>query len=372
MPPGPGANAPAAPTAPAPPTEGEKLIDAAIVKVEAIKSVSADLRQELEMLGLQFQLRGTYLKDTGNRFAMKISVVGLAATNGTMLQVSDGVTLWDYQQILESQSCRKLGIGPVLAKVNAAGFEPELRDQIINQFGLAGPVALLKGLRRTAVFDQKEADTIEGRPVWVLRGLWKDRTGLVSPDRQPLSQTGPLPPYIPKLVAVWIGQDDGWPYEVDMTGQAPTILADTRQRDAFDQPIGLPSPPAPVQITRIKLFYTNVKLNPTINSKDFNFQVPPQVDVQDDTETFVTALDQATKRARLRRRPRPRGTQRAPGTVDRHPQGGGCPSPGQGSGDFVSEHRSAPFAHAHHPGASTLTRSTLNSGSAGATSRPEG
>jgi outer membrane lipoprotein-sorting protein len=288
--------APAAPAPPAPPTEAEKIIDEAIKKIEAISAVSADIVQKLEMLGQQFELRGKYLKANQNRFSIQLSVAGLDATNGTMFQICDGTTLWDFHQVLESQSCRRLQIGPILAKLNSKDFPPELRTQIIEQFGLAGPTALLTGLRRAVHFDQKEADKVDGKPVWVLRGSWISRTGLIGPDRQPLPPTGPLPPYIPNIVSVWIGQDDGWPYEVDLAGQAPTILYDSRPRDSFSQqPIGPPSPPAPVQITRIKLFYQNVNLNPSISSKDFAFQVPPNVEVQDDTQTFESALDQALK-----------------------------------------------------------------------------
>ena len=193
--PAPGGTAPASPREPPqePPTEAERLIDLAIKKVAGLKSVSADMVQNVVMLKQKFDIKGRYLKAPDSRTYLKLTVSGLPDSDGTMLQVCDGETLWEYQQILESQSlpqdCR---IKPIFERLNSPDIDAKTRDQILNQMGFAGPDALLVGLRKSVRFDQKEEGTLDGKAVWVLRGTWRNRNGLVGPDQRPLPATGPL------------------------------------------------------------------------------------------------------------------------------------------------------------------------------------
>src|SRR4051794_23183589 len=54
-------SAPAAPVpAPEPPTEAEQALDAAIAKVKALKSVSAEITEAVDMLGQHFTVAGQY------------------------------------------------------------------------------------------------------------------------------------------------------------------------------------------------------------------------------------------------------------------------------------------------------------------------
>ena len=141
------------------------------------------------------------------------------------MQVCDGETLWDYQQIFDSKSYRKLSIKPVFERLNSPDMDPKIRDQLVTQLGFSGPEALLVGLRKSIKFDIKEEDTLDGMPVWVLRGTWRNRSGLVGPDQRPLPATGPLPAYVPSVATLTVGKDDGWPYKLVMVGKVPTILA---------------------------------------------------------------------------------------------------------------------------------------------------
>src|SRR5271157_5593961 len=157
-----------------PPTEAERLIDLAIKKIAGVKSVSADMVQNIVMLKQKFNIKGP-----DSRTYLKLTVSGLPDSNGTLLQVCDGETLWEYQQILESQNYRKLSIKPIFERLNSPDIDANTRDQILNQMGFAGPDALLVGLRKSVRFDQKEEDTLDGKAMWVLRGTWRNRNGLV-------------------------------------------------------------------------------------------------------------------------------------------------------------------------------------------------
>ena len=283
----------AAPTANEPITEAEKLVDAAIVKVKAIKTVTADILQKVAMLGQNFELVGQYLKAGEYQVSMKLTLTGLADAKGTMLSVCDGKTLWNYEQVLKSQSYRKLDIAPILEKLGSADIDPVFRDKVMASLGFSGPDALLVGLRKAVKFETKEASTLGDKPVWILGGTWRDRDGLVGPNNQPLGPTISLPPYIPTIVRLTIGQDDGWPYEVVMEGKARSVMEDTQRRGPDGRLQGKQTAGPTVQPSKIIIIYSNVKLNAEIKPESFAFQPPQDAPVQDQTQELVTGIDGA-------------------------------------------------------------------------------
>jgi len=287
---------------PEPPTEAERLIDEAIKKVAALKSVSADMAQDVVMLKQSFSIKGRYLKAPTSRIYLKLTVTGLPDSSGTMLQVCDGETLWDYQQVLGSQSYRKLSIKPVFEQLNSPEIDAKTRDMVMTQLGFTGPEALLIGLRKSVKFDQKEEDTLDGKPVWVLRGTWRNRNGLVGPDQRPLPPTGPLPAFVPSLATLYIGKKDGWPYKMVLVGKVPTILQDTRRIGPDGRPIGSRASIEKVEPSSIRLTYPNVQLDPTIKPEEFAFQAPPGASVEDNTETTLKILLQAIQMQAMQKR----------------------------------------------------------------------
>jgi outer membrane lipoprotein-sorting protein len=305
--PSPGAVAPAvAPKAaepPAePPTEAERLIDQAIKKLAALKSVAADMLQHVQMLKQDFLISGRYLKAPGSRIYQKLTVTGLPDSSGTTLQICDGDTLWDYQQILETKVFRKLSIKPVLERLGSPEIDSKTRDQIITRMGFAGPETLLVGLRKVIRFDQKEEGTLDGKAVWILRGTWRTRNGLTGPDQRPVPATGPLPAFIPSLATVYLGKDDGWPYKLILVGKVPTILQDTRLKGVDGRPIGRRSSIEKIEPSRIELSYSNVRLNPTLSDGEFAFSAPSDAMVEDNTEVILKSLEQAIQVQAMQKR----------------------------------------------------------------------
>ncbi|WP_210420433.1 LolA family protein [Aquisphaera giovannonii] len=302
-----GATSPATPPKPGeapaePPTEAERLIDAAIKKLAAIKSVSANLVQTVEMLKQKFAVRGEYRKAPSSRIYLRLTVEGLADSTGTQLQVCDGDTLWDYQQILESQMYRKRSIKPILDRLNSPDMDARTRDQVMSTLGISGPETLLLGLRKAVKFDQKEEGTLDGKPVYILRGTWRNRSGLVGPDQRPLPATGALPAFIPSLATLYVGKEDGWPYRINLVGKVPTILQDTRRIGPDGRPIGARSSIEKVEPSRMELVYSDVQINPTIPAGKFAFQAPPNANVEDDTESILKFLDAAIQSQALMKR----------------------------------------------------------------------
>jgi hypothetical protein len=282
----------------APPTEAEQLIDAAIEKLKAIQAVEADVVQDVVMLGQSFQIKGSYLKGAAYQVRLELNLVGLADVDGTMLQVCDGQTLWDFQKISNAQNYRRLGIDRILKRIQSPDFDPEIRDRVISQFGFSGPEALLVGLRKAILFDQKEEDEFEGQRVWVLRGTWKDREALTGPS--PGSPIGPLPPYIPSVAALTLGREDGWPYRLELKGRI-------RPSQALEPKSAVGSASSSArqeQISTITLRYSNVRLNAEIDPSRFAFQAPdprvvPNVVVVDQTEDFLAELEKIAQQTQL-------------------------------------------------------------------------
>ena len=274
------------------------------------------------MLKQSFSIKGRYLKAPSSRIYLKLTVTGLPDSSGTMLQVCDGETLWDYQQILESQNYRKLSIKPIFEQLNSPEIDTKTRDMIMTQLGFAGPEALLVGLRRSVKFDQKEEDTLDGKPVYVLRGTWRSRNGLIGPDQRPLPPTGPLPAFVPSLATLYLGQKDGWPYKMILVGKVPTILQDTRRIGPDGRPIGSRSSIEKVEPSTIRLSYTNVQLDSAIRPEEFAFQAPPGATVEDNTEPTLKIMKQAIEIQAMQKLRRGRQARRAPPRpVHRDPQG---------------------------------------------------
>ena len=275
-----------------PPTEAELALDEAIKKVSALSSVSADLVQTVEMLKQKFVIKGNYLKSPGARVYLKLVVGGLPGASGEMLQVSDGVTLWDFQQVLESKYYRKITLGPVLEKLKSSDLDTAAREQVIAQLGVAGPDVLLVGLRKAVHFDQKEEGTFDGRPVWILRGTWSDRQGLLGPNQQPLPENAPLPAYVPSQATLYIGRDDGWPYRVRLAGRQPTMLLDTRRIGPDGRRIGTKASIQTIEPSVVELTYLSVKLDPPLTGKEFEYKLPPNVKPDDITDSLLNGLEQ--------------------------------------------------------------------------------
>jgi outer membrane lipoprotein-sorting protein len=293
----PGPSTGPAPAAPAPPTEAEKTLDEALAKIKALKSVSAKVRQDGKMLGQQFRIDGQYLKGPANQVYMLLELSGLGDIEGTMLQVSDGQVLWEFKKILDQSDIRKRTLGPILEKLNDPDCDPELREQVLAQLGFVGPEALIGGLRKAIEFYGKEAGTLDGKAIWIIRGRWKDRASLAGPNQPALPPTGPLPPYVPSLAEVWVGQEDGWPYFVKLYGQSPGIMRGQKQREIELGPDGRPVGPA-VQVdqptpSEIRMTFSEVAFNPELRPEQFAYQPPDGANVVDETQPIVNGLTAA-------------------------------------------------------------------------------
>ncbi len=274
-----------------PPTEAETLIDEAIEKLAQITSIEATIQQSTTMLGQTFQLNGEYARAPGNRLYLRLTLSGLGNSEGSMLQISDGQTLYDRQVILQRRSLTKIDVNRFMERINDPEVTQEVRDFFLQKSGFIGPETLLKNLRQLVIFDEKQAGTLDGIPVWKIQGRWGPQAQLVGPNDTPMAPNGPLPSYMPSIVTLWLGQENGWPYRLRLVGRVPSNLDLSRVRTA---PGGRLLPPQSqndsVQPSDVLLVYSNVKLGEKIPDTRFAY-APDTRNVQDYTETLEAEID---------------------------------------------------------------------------------
>jgi outer membrane lipoprotein-sorting protein len=276
-------------------TNAVRLIDQAISQIAELDSVAADVVQTVEMLNQKFTIKGHYLKAPGWRVYLQLTVDGTADTNVKSLQVCDGETLWDFQEVFDSRLFTRLSIKPILERLVAPDLDRKTKESAITQMGFAGTEALLSSLRKYYVFDtaENEEKVVEGKAVWVLHGSWTRASGLLVPEARPAGPQGILAPYIPGDATLYLGKADYWPYKLVLAGKEPAVPLDTRRRGVNGEPIGARSSIERLEPTRIVLTYSDVRLNATISTDQFKAPTPPGAAADDRTETIMKGLDQA-------------------------------------------------------------------------------
>ncbi len=266
----------------------------AIIKLRLRERIAAKIGQDVDMLNQKFQLNGAYYKDTGHRLRLQLDLSGLGDTGSTMLQVCDGKVRWDYQKVLGMQTYRRLEITPVFKRLEDPILDDQFRAAILGNLGFGGPEAMLVGLQKTIAFDQFADEVVDSVPTFVLGGKWKDRAGLMGPNDRPISPTAPLPPYIPSNVRVFVSKDTLWPYRIEMTGRANSMLEeDTRQIGPDGRPIGQKKTPPKVDPSKIVLNYTLLPESEIKPGEHFVFAAPRDAaNLIDETDQFLAQLDQ--------------------------------------------------------------------------------
>lgn len=260
-----------------------------IVKLHARPRIAAKIEQVVDMLNQKFELSGEYYKDTGNRVRLQLGLVGVAGSK--MLQVCDGKTLWDYQEVLGMKRYEKKEIVPILKKLEDPNLDEVTRAIFVSQLGFGGPEALLAGLQQSVAFDQFAEVQVDGVATFKLGGKWVDRTQILGPNGRDLPPTAPLPPYVPSDIQLYIDKANSWPYRVEMFGKKESLLKDERPIDPITKrPIGPKKPQTEVDPTAIILRYTLLPETSIKPDEQFTFSGPN--DAPDTTDALLQSLDQ--------------------------------------------------------------------------------
>jgi len=116
-----------------------------------------------------------------------------------------------------------------------------------------------------------------------------------------------LPLYVPGIVTLYLGKDDGWPYQVSFEGQLPAQIAQKKKLEETQvDPTGraiskkLTAPSA--KPSKLVLTYSEVKLNVAIPDDTFAFTPPQDAKTRDETNQLVSQLEQILAAAAERKK----------------------------------------------------------------------
>lgn len=253
------------------PTESEKLLDQAIAKVEAIKKFHAEVRQRTEMLGYSFTAEGQYAIAPDFHLLYELKVQLTNDTTGSIKEVCDGRTHWRNQKVLDTQELVKMDVKKLRDVFEKPQFSKELRDQLIRQLGFSGMAPLMKGLRESQKFESHEEETLNGQPVIVFHGQWRDEVISQSAFRGQQLSAAKLNSqfqFIPNKSTLWVGRDDGWLHKVEFEG----------------------SKKVQGSVTKITFEFLNPQIDVDLPDSTFAYEPPAGVHMEDQTDVMYQRL----------------------------------------------------------------------------------
>jgi len=239
------------PTSPPPSRSPAAILNGAIEALESRRSISAQVRQEVELFGQRLVGSGAYLELRTDRVRLSRLELRtqLGQQTGSLVQVCDGENLWTHRRLLDDGKLDRVDLARVeraLEKAGRAGDEP-LPAYLGNLYGLG---RLLRELRRNFLFTTAQPGLWgpEERPVWRLSGRWTpERLAEILPDQEESIARGEppdlsaLPPPLPEEVVLLLGQADLFPYRVEFhrpgSARRRVLLTMDLYDVAFDAPV---------------------------------------------------------------------------------------------------------------------------------------
>ncbi|MDZ4782602.1 MAG: hypothetical protein SGJ19_20335 [Planctomycetia bacterium] len=212
--------------------KADELLADAVEQFDRYSSVSARVRQQVDLFGQHLVGSGTYMQVRGafgnnlTRFELKMQ---LQEKVSTMLEVCDGEFLWATRDLKNGDPV------PEISKVDAARV---LRAKPAAGQGSAAPRLALGGFSRLLLslqqgfrFDAVAHDQIGDIAVYKLHGTWKPaQLVALLPAQKAAIEAGQggdlekLEPHVPDEVFVYLGAEDLFPYRVEFQRHGNTLL----------------------------------------------------------------------------------------------------------------------------------------------------
>ncbi|NUQ62464.1 MAG: hypothetical protein HUU20_08245 [Pirellulales bacterium] len=271
---------------------GGGVLGHAIRLLETRGSISARVRQQIDLFGKQLVGAGTYLEQRSGaslRFRLELKIQ-LGDEASTLLEVCDGQYLWRYQRFHDEGKLSKIDVQRVLKVLEEAGQLGRL-DTVDQWPALGGLARLLRGLYANFDFHQAEPLQLSGGGlgespgtvpflVWKLRGQWKPgKLADLLPDRaedirsgKPVDLAG-LPSPLPEAVVIYLARDDLFPHRLEFYRSPPEKPGQGR---------GAPQPVVTIEFIQLNV---NVPIDPS----RFLYN-PGNLDCLDQTADFLRKL----------------------------------------------------------------------------------
>lgn len=199
---------------------GDQIMGAAIEHVTSRESISARLRQQVNLLGHQLAGPGMYLQQgrgAARKFRLEMSIQRAGATS-TISQVGDGRFLWIYENLGESPELKIVDLRRVRDELAGSSQPPLLFDWMA--FG--GLPRMMADLQAGFQFLPVSETYLGDVAVHELRGVWRpEPLARLLPDQADAIRAGQqvhldkLPLTVPHEVVIYIGKDAPFPHRIE-------------------------------------------------------------------------------------------------------------------------------------------------------------
>jgi hypothetical protein len=261
--------------------KADQLLAQSLAQLARYDSVSAKIRQQIDLNGYELIGDGLYLQSTsGNdlllRMELKVQVAGQLCSS---LQVSDGRQLWIEEQRCTERTVQRVDVREVANALRKA--KPRLEELGGGRLPLGGLPEWLHSLEVNFQFVYGGERVLEGVPVSMLVGSWrKDRLLEMLPKQKEQIEAGKpadlseIPAHLPQEVVLLLGSDDYFPYLIDYRRYQPATMT---------------SSPEPRSLLRVQIY--EVRIGGPIDLRQFVYQAG-QVDVTDATRPVTKLVGQ--------------------------------------------------------------------------------
>jgi hypothetical protein len=280
---------------PAASPDPEALVERVERNIDSLQSLSAKIRQQVEMFDHQVTGAGQYVQQGRgvrqlSRFELK-SQVGDASY--TLLKINDGHFFWTFRELPGGPTISRIDLDRVEAQLAPGGRSFPVAP--LGQWELGGLSKMLAGLRQNFQFTAFLESRLGDRPVWIVDGQWRPAQLIATvPDQRGTIEAGrtidikKLPAHLPERVLLTIGQSDLMLYRIEYLRRAGKGESETRG--------GL----LPGHRTIVATEFFDVRVNVPIDSREFVYQPSgltqaKGLKVVDATDGFLKSLMPGTK-----------------------------------------------------------------------------
>lgn len=230
----------------------QEIMDFAASKMTAYHTWSADYSQNVNMLGKPVVINGQVVQKPPHRVWMQLAMPIMGQTSQmTMIMGQDGI-MWQVVQIGAQQQIMKMDVNKVGGDaMTQAGVKGNPLDQF-------DPGKQLETTREVCDFSLVTGKEIEGQPMYVLDGVWKQ--GALTNQ-----QMAAVAAMVGKT-RVFIGQADGFVHRLEQYDKSQTNVV-------------------------VAMEFKNLKFNQSVPDAKFVYQPPADAHVIDITPTATARIN---------------------------------------------------------------------------------
>ena len=300
--------------------QAEALLDQVAASVDRFDSISARVRQQIDLFDNQILGTGLYFQQ--GHAQQRLTRMEVRSQSGeratTMLEVCDSRNLWTFHGTPGGSTVSRIDFERVEKAFAdaAAARAAQLRDfQVRERLAQPGrnsarieqiaplpdrPAAsglpkLLDGLRDNFQFERTTPGRLGEMPVWIVEGVWKPARLIAAvPDQKANIEAGrpielkKLPPQLPERVVIEVGQQDLFPYRIQYLRRAKSgSTANTESDSSWAEPMTAHEGYRALVILELFDVHVNVQIDP----RQFTFQAPAGTQVSEATDGYLKSLN---------------------------------------------------------------------------------